>query len=524
MRVALATLTTLALFGVAACGSDDEGSGGGDTDPLKFPDQTRTASLDFSNAAAQYLVTVWSTPGISEASPSADITYELGAGAATSGLRIASVGAKHASAEASSYWNARIAFEAQRRAAIAKWSVNAATSGAPFVKSEAVQAAVCAQAGCTQQYKFDGQNRTFNYVGTITGDVTVTVLTDSTTAVASDLMTAASEFGVAAKKDLRVMGPSGHTGALDADGSGSITVVFTDNFGSIPSDVIGAFIFEDILASGSQANGNHADILWARTPGALTPNDLIIGTLAHEYQHLVSFALRSSLGDPVASREVLWLDEGISHLMEDLTGWGGSTVDAYAQALGNWNSAAFAGPDDSVAQRGKAYMLLRYLVDKRAKERGASDAKADSVLDAAHDIIGPMYTQTRAGFTHGVLQDARNDGRVRDWLRAVYATGNTSVTQSGIASFLSTASSPNSNDQLIGFNPFGDYKTAKGEDVPLAGPDTDDDDSGVSSAIEDSVVSSGQHYYIVSGGEGTVALKLTADANSDINVDAVRIQ
>ncbi|MBC7793990.1 MAG: hypothetical protein H7Z43_09790, partial [Clostridia bacterium] len=288
------------------------------------------------------------------------------------------------------------------------------------------------------------------------------------------------------------------------------------------SDIVGAFIFPDFLANGSQANGNRADILWARAPDTNSPADLIVGTLAHEYQHLVSFALRSSLGDPVASREVLWLDEGISHLMEDLTGWGGSTVDAYVAALESWNNVPFAGPIDSVEQRGKAYTLLRYLVDVRAKSIGANDANDDEVLTAARDLIAPLYTQKRAGFTHALFQEARDDDRMRDWLRAVYATNNDEVRVALDAKFLATANSPESNGQLIGFAPNTDYTTARGIVLNIRGVVPEDADAADS--ISDSIASSGAHYYLVSGGTGTVNLKLTADSASDISVDAVRVE
>lgn len=524
MRGSLATLTALVLLGVAACG-DDETGGGGDDTPLTPPEQTRSASLNFASGDEAFLVTVWSTPGISEASPSSDITYDLGTAAATQGVRINRVGKRHV-AEADGYWKARLAFEGARRAQMLQWAQSRKAGSAPFVKSEAARAAACTQAGCTQQYRFQNGTRTLRFVGIIDSPVRVTVLTDSSTATDSDLMAAADDFARAAKVGLRVMGPSDHTGNLDPDDSNSITVAFTDQFGgSIPADTVGAFIFADFLASGTaQANGNQADILWALTPGINAPRELIIGTLAHEYQHLVSFALRAELGDAVTSQETLWLDEGLSHLMEDLTGWGGSNVDALANALQSWNNASFAGPDDSTPQRGMAYTLLRYLVDQRAKQRGASDARAESVIEAAHDLIAPLYTQSRAGFTHALLQDARKDNRVRDWLRAVYVSGNTDVTQSGGPSFLATGASPQSNGQRIGFSPYGDYRTARDAEVTLAGPDSEDVDDGGESEISDSVKSSGSHYYIVTGGTGTVNLRLTADTNSDINVDALRIR
>ncbi len=279
-------------------------------------------------------------------------------------------------------------------------------------------------------------------------------------------MAIAAEYATAAAVDLRVIGQADHSGVLDVDGTGTISIAFTSNFGSLDSSIIGAFVFGDYLAAGTtNATGNHADILWARAPDADNPEAELIGTLAHEYQHLVSFALRSKLGDPQAVREVLWLDEGLSHTMEDLTGWGGSTVDAFAEALQGWDNTAFAGPNDSVAQRGRAYMMIRYLIDAKARTSGAANAKSDQVLDAANALISPLYGQSRRGFQHGLFQDARSSGQLLDAVRAVYTSNNPDATAAdGSKAFLTTATSPNANGQLIGFNPFGQYVSAKGQD------------------------------------------------------------
>ena len=68
------------------------------------------------------------------------------------------------------------------------------------------------------------------------------------------------------------------------------------------------------------------------------------GTLAHEYTHLVSYAVRVQGRPSDPKPEVLWLDEGIAHLMEDLSGWNGSNYDTIEVALGDpgaWVESGF---------------------------------------------------------------------------------------------------------------------------------------------------------------------------------------
>ncbi len=526
---------------LAACGSDG-GDGSGD---LKFPEQQREATLNFSSPADVFLLTVYSTPATSEASPAADVLYEIAPAAQTSGLRVnrapkaLTLGATidHA------YWNARLAVEKQRRDGIDRLAADLAArkQSLRLVDRQALRAACdCPDSQtCTPgtstcvdsvTLTLAGASREMDVVGNVTspGGVKITVLGPSGVSGAA-LTSVASEFGVAADTVLEVMGQDGHVDELDVDGSESITIAFTNNFGSLPSSVVGVFVFGDYLASGeSGATGNRSDILWARLPEGANTEALIIGTLAHEYQHLVSFALRSKLGDPAELRETLWLDEGLAHLMEDLTGWGGSTVDAYALALEQWDSAPFAGPNDTVAQRGRAYTLLRYLIDARVRAAGQNSANSPTVITQAHDLLAPLYTQTRRGFQHALMQDARNDGRVVNWLRAVYATSNSDATALPTETtprFLAVASSTQANGQWMGFNPFHEYVDARGQDVPLAGPGGVDDsnDSGFTE-VSDSIVSSGARYYLVTGGDGSVTVNLTADNASDINIDAVKVR
>ena len=94
-----------------------------------------------------------------------------------------------------------------------------------------------------------------------------------------------------------------------------MTVVFTDQedvAAGVTSDIVGFFTFKDFLsAADGEASGNESDLLWLRVPqdGAGIP--LAVGTLAHEYTHLASYALRVHARNSMALRESLWLDEGL---------------------------------------------------------------------------------------------------------------------------------------------------------------------------------------------------------------------
>lgn len=547
MRVPMLRMLVICAAGAlaTACGGDSDPAGGDDK-PLTPPTPQRTAKLEFSTGDEQYLVTVWSSPGISEASPAADLIYELntGSSANSTGLSVRRARATVTSANVSA-WAARLAYEQGRRDGIERLIATMQAEGRTFTRVQALRAAcacgddqTCApgSSACTNtvDLNFQGSKRSFTVAGNVTSvnGFKVTVLTDQP-AQAEGLLSIADQFAAAAKTVAQVMGQDEHSGVLDRDDSGSITVVFTNNFGSLDSSIVGVFEFGDFLDEGqSGATHNRADILWARLPGASpsVTNASLVGTLVHEYQHLASFALRSEMGTPEAVRETLWLDEGLSHTMEDLTGWGGSTVDAYAAALESWDNAPFAGPNDGgstgLRQRGRAYMLIRYLIDEAARSKGAINAASSQVLTAARELIAPLYKQKRRGFQHALFQSARSDGRLVEQLRAVYTSGNADAALANAAEqYLPVAASPRGNDQRIGFGAYETYVNARGQQVPFGGPTVDDsNDGGVSAPIEDSLIASGARFYLITGGEGTVTLTLSADENTDINIDAVKVK
>jgi hypothetical protein len=136
-------------------------------------------------------------------------------------------------------------------------------------------------------------------------------------------------------------------------------------------------------------NGN------VRTAGFV--DTLTVGTLAHEHQHLVNFARRAYVNDALVDEEV-WLNEGLSHIAEELVFYRASGA-APRQNLGG---SAFGSPafdemfarymvpnlgrlqvflespqttspyssDDGLGTRGAVWAFLRYAADHRSSTDG----------------------------------------------------------------------------------------------------------------------------------------------------------
>lgn len=120
-----------------------------------------------------------------------------------------------------------------------------------------------------------------------------------------------------------------------------------------------------------------------------------LGTVAHEMQHLISASRRLYVIGTANYDEDIWLNEGLSHIAEELLFYRGSgfearqnigvddlresqrRVDAY-NAYGRQNLGRFASylaspetwspfmDDDDLAVRGSAWSFLRYAADRRA--------------------------------------------------------------------------------------------------------------------------------------------------------------
>jgi hypothetical protein len=168
---------------------------------------------------------------------------------------------------------------------------------------------------------------------------------------------------------------------------------------------------------------------------------LTIGVTAHEYQHLINAARRIYVNTAASAFEEVWLNEGLSHIAEELlyyrvTGLAprqnldGTTI-AATQALANvFNAYAIANIDryelfldnplinspyadnDSLATRGATWNFLRYAADRQGTSDGAvwrqlvnstttgfqnlTNVLGANIMDQFRDWSVSIYTDDRA--------------------------------------------------------------------------------------------------------------------------------
>jgi hypothetical protein len=197
----------------------------------------------------------------------------------------------------------------------------------------------------------------------------------------------------------------------DVDNNGRVVIFFTKAVneltarGSPTGVVLGFFYYRDLLPKlsvlGSCPGSNVSEMFYVLVPdtGGVASDrrskafveNIVVSTIAHEYQHLIN-ASRRLYNPAAAAIEEVWLNEGLSHLAEELLFYrvsglqprqnigspqlqagasGRAAFDAYQS--GNFSryaqylaSPSFASPianDDALGTRGATWAFLRYLSD-----------------------------------------------------------------------------------------------------------------------------------------------------------------
>ena len=208
----------------------------------------------------------------------------------------------------------------------------------------------------------------------------------------------------------------------DVDGNGKVILLFTRRLNT--SDLaIGFFYPGDLFpASHDLPESNEAEILYLGVPEEdsfnFSPASLA-ATACHELQHLVNFShvTLPYAADPNPPLSPVWLNEGLSHLAEDLCGYNtlGGNLAFVSRFLDHpWEisltSTGADGRGDSIERRGAAYLLLRYALEQAGGVNLSSDNNlAGSGLAFTRALMSPdaLTLDRIAGRATGIEDGAR---------------------------------------------------------------------------------------------------------------------
>lgn len=170
----------------------------------------------------------------------------------------------------------------------------------------------------------------------------------------------------------------------DIDANGKVIILLTAVVNELTprnsSSFVGGFFYGcDLVTRDSCSGSNRGEIFYMLVPdpdarfGNVRTRSMVVNAvmpiLAHEFQHMIHFAVRSSL-------DALWLSEGLAHMAEDLVAdemsRAGDAQSAELFRAPNYNRAAVFLRDTTtsliseelpgtIEQRGAAWLLLKYL-------------------------------------------------------------------------------------------------------------------------------------------------------------------
>jgi hypothetical protein len=201
----------------------------------------------------------------------------------------------------------------------------------------------------------------------------------------------------------------------DVDGVGQVIVLMTPVVNGISpgyGNVLGFFYAGDLFSGNDYPSSNETEIFYIAVP--LRPDDIdrmldqvSPSTLAHEFQHMINFNQHVLLKGRERESEEIWVNEGLSHLAEDLAGFGDGNRGRAAYFLYDPKLHPLATDQDSSGMRGAAYLFFRYIHDRfdSAGTRGL-----------LRQITGNRYSGT------GNISDsigADFESIYQDWLSAV---------------------------------------------------------------------------------------------------------
>ena len=243
----------------------------------------------------------------------------------------------------------------------------------------------------------------------------------------------------------------------DIDGNGRVAILFTPGVNLIPgppgSFIGGLFYARDLFAAtgvASCAGSNEGELFYMAVPdpnqtingnyrSKTALSNLVLATLVHEFQHLINASRRMFVNNAASNAEEPWLNEGLSHIAEELLYYrvSGNTaranisldvlrtsqaqVDAFntyiaqnfgrlAQYLAAPSTNSPFAQTDGLAMRGAIWELLRYSADRKGgNERNTWYALVNSSASGQANfnaVFGDIIANTRDWAVAQFLDDA----------------------------------------------------------------------------------------------------------------------
>jgi len=541
MRYRTAAHSILALLialSMASCNGETGNDGGpppGENTPdpdlgppppnlVTYKNAGESAEADFTGGSEEYLVVPYSVSSTAASAISFEIKLQKSVaadgGVSSSHFKLSPPPLRVRDPKLWARWQQRLAVERWTRS-LAEKAAKAKMS-APWAKMNKKLAACTVSADCSAtEVCHEGQCATSVTIKTETFSTTAqtidaqvkkkgqlaAILVDSADTVPQANIDAMLEKfeNLLYKRDVALFGnpplKSGEaTLSSDRNADGLVWLVFTSKVQE--KGAVGFFVATDF--DDTDAKSNKADILYLDS--GLTKLESAYATIAHEFQHLLGFAVKvykSKVNGGNGSLEALWLDEGQSHFAEDACGFGGENVTILRQdVFSSFSETAMVSSEDGQAMRGMAFTFVRYLFEQKGGVTYGSDGSITDSGGAA--MLAKLHTTDQPGVpaveaAYGPFKEAF-DG----WIAAVALDGR-GVTTFAKYVFKDLVDDPVTGNQ-IGLKIRGPRKDATGAVVTLEGPLEED----LTADVSDTIPNATGKLFLLKGQSGKVNVSVTS--------------
>lgn len=231
----------------------------------------------------------------------------------------------------------------------------------------------------------------------------------------------------------------------DVDGDGKFNVLFTrvvnEIGGSAGGIVTGFFYAVDLFDDSVYPTSNETEVYYTFVPDpngdhgvaiskSFSLSNILPAVLPHEYQHMISF--NQHYFENGGPSENGWLNEGLSHLAEDIyntsgnymTSTGVENPSRVATYLSYIDSICFVC-GTSLSQRGGSYLFIRYLY-----EQAELGNFSNSYLSVSAQSLNKNLSTDSGGISSGkellnALLNTSNRG-ITNIVKAIYGSNATS--------------------------------------------------------------------------------------------------
>jgi len=279
----------------------------------------------------------------------------------------------------------------------------------------------------TSYVEVEGQARCVgdNVVFYVDVDVPEASLSDA------DIEELCGDFDVMAGEEQDLLGdPS------DVDGDGKVHVLMTkqiNQLGALGGGIITGYFYAGDLYAQSSSNpvSNEREVIYTMVPDpdgtwgstishSFAMSNLLPAVMPHELQHAISYNQHVFVNG--GSTEENWLNEGMSHFIEDYLGVGNENPSRYAMFLASPSTyGVVTQGSPNLLERGASYLFLRYLYEQasdgeqflqslvQTSKRGVTNLEAAFNGEDMSSFSEMMarWTIALAMTDRGISQDAR---------------------------------------------------------------------------------------------------------------------